>query len=187
MRAVLTAVTRMCASKDWVRPILVSRAVSLSAGLRLALVDKPVDNGIEKSVGRGEGVPDQRLVGPRVILERADRLRSDVTDGHHSIVRKDEPDGVASWMPVLDTVERAKGHVERSILLVEATRRLDFAHVLAGRHLDPDALLDQLVLLAGGLLQVDPGRIVRDSLSLGRIDDAPIAVRTISAKHGPVD
>ena len=48
------------------------------------------------------------------------------------------------------------GHVVGAILGIEAVRSLDFAHFRAGRHLDPERLLDGLVLVLGRVLQIDP-------------------------------
>ena len=87
----LTAVSRIFASKIWVRPILVRRAVRRSAGMRRArplledvgrngfdlgadpfeFVSHTVDDGIEEVVKRGQIVLDERLVPPGMLGERA--------------------------------------------------------------------------------------------------------------------
>ena len=127
------------------------------------------------------------LSRPCMAGKRPERLGRHVADRDQPVPRQHEADRIDLRMPVLDAVERAQRHVERAVLLVEAARRLDLAHVLAGRDLHADALLDELVLLARRLLEVDPGRVVGDSLALGRIDDAAVAIRSVGSQHRAVD
>src|SRR6185312_17380541 len=85
-------------------------------------------------------------------------------------------------MALVDAAKHAYGHIERAVLLIEPARRLELRHLGLGRDVHLDAALDQLLLFVSWLLEIDPGRPVRNLLEL-RIDDASVAVEAVSAQH----
>ena len=86
-------------------------------------------------------------------------------------------------MVLVEAAEGAYRHVKRAILFIEAARRLDFGHLRLRRDLDPNALLDELILLARRFFEIDPGRLIGDALRV-RIDDASFTAGAICAEHG---
>src|SRR4051812_3124571 len=101
-----------------------------------------------------------------MLAERADRLGRGIADRYEPIVGQDETDWRAGRRTVLDTEQHAGRHIERAVALVEPARRLDLGHLLFGRDVELHALLDQLLLVLGGLLEVDPRRLVGNLLEL---------------------
>ena len=154
---------------------------------RLQLIREPVDDRVEQRVQRRQIIVDQRLVPAGMKFNRPDRLGREIADRDKTIRGQDEADWVALRMSIRHPMQGAQRHVEGTIFLIEPARWFDLRHVLAGRDLHADALLDELVLLAGRLLHVDPGRIVGDALSLGRIDDTPVAFWSVGPQHAAVD
>src|SRR4051794_23875309 len=111
----------------------------------------------------------------------AHRLGRCIADGHQAIVGKDEADRRGARIAILDAVENADGHVESAALLVEAAGRFDLRHFLFGWHIHSDASLDQSLFFLGGLLEIDPGRILRNRGV--RLDQASIASGSVSTQH----
>jgi hypothetical protein len=65
-----------------------------------------------------------------------------------------------------------RGHVEHAVLFVETVRRLDLAHLLAGRDVDAERALDELLFLRLRFEQIDPDRVRRQRVA-GPGLDAP--------------
>jgi hypothetical protein len=68
-------------------------------------------------------------------------------------------------------------------MVVEPARRLDLRHLGLGRDVDVDTALDQRFLFLGRLLEIDPGRAVRNFLGI-RFDDRSVASGSVGAQHG---
>ena len=65
----------------------------------------------------------------------------------------------------IGAAQDARRHVARVVLVIEDLGRLDIGHLLPGRDLDAEMGLDEPVLLAGRLDQVDPQGVGRDRLA----------------------
>ncbi len=70
-----------------------------------------------------------------------------------------EPSGSTLVGGLMDDEGR---HVGRAVLLIDAARRFNLAHLGAGRHVDLEEVLDEIVFLARGIEQVDPDRARSD-------------------------
>ncbi len=101
----------------------------------------------------------------RVRNESADRDRVGVAIGDQPVADQDESDLGVLWLVGVQLGDDRHRHEKRALLFIKPVRGLDLPHFLPRGHVDVQRVLDELLLLGGGLEEVDPQRIRRQRRS----------------------
>ena len=102
-----------------------------------------------------------------------------VAHRHEMARRQHEADRRAHRIADVDAAHDVRGEKNGAALLIEAARRLDLGHLLARRHLETESSLDERLLLACRLEQVDPDGSCRQDDVTRRGIDHDVAVGAV--------